>query len=211
MTLEEAKKISGLVTDIFAQKPRNGYLRESQLCGYSLFDIHHAYALVIALRRQSAAYDPNLKSEIDKYADLAAGLVVSIPAMVLPDQEAARLAQIPNESDEYKRIKMGIIVKQINRWNLDPVWGKQEALDSFNKFCWLLDPKNILYWQKVYTHLGLPYDSDSPKGMPDLTFDENARESWVVPQNIPNFKSNVVKVFLLIAGVIAMVWFLIKH
>jgi hypothetical protein len=211
MTLKEAKKISGLVTDIFAQKPKNGYLRESQLCGYSLFDIHHAYALVIALRRQLAAYEPNMKSEAYKYADLVAGLVVSVPAMVLPDQEVDRLTQIPNDTNEYKRIKMGIIVEQINRWNSNPVWGKQEAIDSFNKFCWLLDPKDTLYWQKVYTHLGLPYDSDSPKGMPDITFDDNARESWVVPQNAPQAKSNMVKVFLLIAGVIAVVWFLIKH
>ena len=211
MTLEEAKKISDHVTEISAQKPRDGCLRESQLRGYSPFDIHHAYALMIAFRRQVGAYDPTLNLETRKFADLAAGLVISIPAMTLPDDVANRLSQIPKESDEHKRVKVGIIAKQIKQWNSDPAWGKQERLGAFCEFCCLLNPEDPLYWQKVYSHLDLPYNQDSPKGTPDLAFDANARESWVVPQNTLQIKNNPVKVFLLIAGIIAVIWFLLKH
>ena len=177
MTLKEAEKISNYVTDIFAQKPRNELLRESQLRGYSFPDIHHAYALVIALRRQLGAFDPNIKQESQKYADLAAGLVASFSMSVMPDEDASRLASIPKDSAEHKKEFVKTVMAQGDKRHSNPAWAKLESLDSFNQFCWTLDPEDTLYWQNVYTHLGLPYDSDSPKGMPDLTFEDSSRES----------------------------------
>ena len=211
MTLKEAEKISNYVTDIFAQKPRNEFLRESQLRGYSFPDIHHAYALVIALRRQLGAYDPKLKHESQKYADLAAGLVASFPMSVMPDEGANRLAPISKNSAEHKKEFVKTVIAQGDKWHSNLAWAKLESLDSFNQFCWTLDPEDTLYWQNVYTHLELPYDADSPKGMPDLTFEDNSRESWVVPKNMRQQKFNPIKIFLLIVGAIAVIWFLVNH
>ena len=211
MTLEEAKKISDNVINTFAQKPRNEVLCESQLHGRSFFEIHSAFALVIALSRQLGAYDPNLNDKAHKQADLIAGLVTSFPMSVIPDEVANRLSVFPKDSDDYKKAFVKAMIANADKWHSNPAWGKLETLNSFNQFCWTLDPKDSLYWQKIYTHLGLPYDSESPKGLPNLTFEDNARESWVVPKNSPKIKSKPVKVFLLIAGIIAVIWFLLKH
>ena len=35
---------------------------------------------------------------------------------------------------------------------------KLQTLDSFNNFCWSLDPADAEYWKKVYVQLDLPYD-----------------------------------------------------
>jgi hypothetical protein len=75
MILADAEKISDHVVNLFASKPRHGFLRTSQLRGYSPFEISNAFALVIAKRRQIAGDDPALRRECREYADKAGTLV----------------------------------------------------------------------------------------------------------------------------------------
>ena len=213
MTLEKAKKISTDVIGIFSQKPPDSLWRRSQFHGYSNLDIYHAFALMLAFRRQMGFYDSALQIECRKSADVVTALMRSL-RFVVSDEKIEKLYQFPPQSNQFKETKGKLIGEQLRECDSNPEWqiiSKKENFDVFNGFCWSLDAEDILYWQKVYSHLDLPYDQDSPKGMPDLTFDDNTCESWVVPKNTQQQKDNTVKIFLLIVGVIAAIWFLVKH
>ncbi len=46
----------------------------------------------------------------------------------------------------------------------DQRWGDEELASSFCHYCRGLGTNDPIYWQKVYTRLGLEYTSTSPKG-----------------------------------------------
>jgi len=157
--LVEAERISQYVTNLIASKPRDGFCRASHLHGHSLCEISNAFALVLAKRRHIAGDDPSSRNQCREFADKAGGLVPALRMAVIPDADAEQLGRLARESFEWKRAFSDLISKQLD--DRDPEWQrflKLEALDSFNNYCWTLNPSDPLYWQKVYTHLDLPYD-----------------------------------------------------
>lgn len=64
---------------------------------------------------------------------------------------------------------------------------KAESIRPFYAFCWSLQADDPLYWQKVYTKLGLPYDDTCPKGMPEPNLTPTGRVDWGI-ESPPKFK-----------------------
>lgn len=166
MTLDQAHNIVEIATDAFASKPRNNFCARSKLHGHSFVEIAKAFSLVIAGRRQIAGEDNEMKAACEKFADLAGELIASLEMMVIADEEFTRLANFPDSSPERQRTLLEIVHSRNDSANEEQELRKEETSTSFNLFCWALDYQDHLYWQKVYTRLGLSYDEGSPVGLP---------------------------------------------
>ncbi|MDD5139114.1 MAG: hypothetical protein PHY43_02505 [Verrucomicrobiales bacterium] len=166
MTLDQAHKIAEIATDAFASKPRNNFCARSKLCGHSFLEISRAFALVIAGRRQIAGDDQELKTECAKLADSAGALIASLDMMVVPDEQFELLARFTDNTPERQRVMLEIIHNQKNNADEEKELEKEETPLSFNSFCWTLNYQDPLFWQKIYTHLDLPYDESCPRGQP---------------------------------------------
>jgi hypothetical protein len=212
MTLAKAHRIVEISVDAFASKPTTNFCPRSALRGHSFAEISKAFSLVIAARRQIAEEDADLRKSCDEFAKLAAGHVAWLDQMVVSDASFDRLSRIPIDSPERKRalVDAHIASRAENQKQSDEL-GQAETQESFHRFCCSLDHRDPLFWQKVYTRLGLPYDESSPIGQP-ATEPSDGRATFFFPNEVFKYsfetrdqsKANCRVVTLLLAVVI--VW-----
>lgn len=181
MTLNKAEEISDHVINLLAQKAPTAFCRRSQLRGQSLPEIANALSLVIAKRRQIAGLDSAMRSECRDFAQKANALLWSLHMVIIRDEDADELAQLQKDTVEFKH---GLVRALTKRHEVDAAeWNQvltHETLDSFDDYCWTLNAFEPLYWQQIYTHLKLPYDENSPHGIPELAQDEHGNLNWDV-------------------------------
>lgn len=186
MTLEQAHWIAEIATDAFASKPSGNFCPTSKFRGRSFVEISKAYSLVIAARRQIAADENEMKTACEKFASLASQLVASLEMMVITDEEFNHLANLPEGSNERKRVLLEVVQNRKRNEEQGRELAKEETAASFNSFCWTLDYRDPLYWQKVYTHLRLPYDERCPIGQPKPA-QSDGKESFFFPSVINQY------------------------
>lgn len=171
MTLKQAEYITDHVAKVFAVKGTNFFPR-SQLQGYSFTEISQAFALMIAKNRQIAWYSAEMKVGCDKYADIVGALIASFQTTIAPDADVEKIAKYQPDSAERKELARQIFLRQLEtRTPEREKLLKEETSISFNAFCWTLVSEDPLYWQKVYSHIGLPYDENCPIGTPKPVID----------------------------------------
>lgn len=165
VTLTQAEAISALVPEVVASKGSSGFCRRSQLGNWSMVDISHAFALIIAKNREMVAADPNGRRLCREYAEKAAAMLVSLRMIVIPDAEADRLAALKPESKEHEAARRKLVIGLLE--DKSPEWQrflKLEGLDAFDRYCWSLEADDREYWQKVYARLNLRYDENTLAG-----------------------------------------------
>ena len=159
MTLAQAEAICSLTPEVVASKGSSGFCRRSQLGSWSTVEIAKAFGLMIAKNRQVVAKDPNARRLCREYAEKAAALLVSLRMIVIPDAEADRLSQLNRNSPAYDEARRKLVISLLEDKSAE--WQRflsLEGLDSFNAFCWSLEPDDAEYWQKVYARLDLRFD-----------------------------------------------------
>lgn len=90
------------------------------------------------------------------------------------------------------------------------VFSNLKLWTHFDNYCWTLYPSDPLYWQKIYTHLDLPYDETSPVGEPEVALDNRGDLAWQVESVKEKRKMPVHQVLLWIVGAVALIWLLVK-
>ena len=77
--------------------------------------------------------------------------------MFAPDTEVDELEALPTESPD----ELTVYLRFKTRYMDTPRWARALELDEeirqFAAFCESLDPKDPLFWQRVFTEAGLPY------------------------------------------------------
>src|ERR1051325_6548112 len=105
MILAQAEAISSVVPEVVGSRGSSGFCRRSQLASWSMVDIAHAFALMIARNRQLVDRDENAKRLCDEYAEKAAALLTSLRMIVIPDSEADALSRLEPDSPEYEEAR----------------------------------------------------------------------------------------------------------
>lgn len=77
--------------------------------------------------------------------------------------ESNRMDIFQSAVDCYSSIPMYIAVL-FEKQEYEPISIIDESITAFAAFCQSLGSDDKLYWQNVYTRIGLDYDGDSPKG-----------------------------------------------
>ena len=158
MTLAQAESISSLLPDVVASRGSSEFCRRSQLGNWSIVDVSKAFALMIAKNRQLVADDPNAKRLCKEYAERASAFLVSLRMIVIPDADADRLKNLDRDSTEYNEARRKLVIALLEDRSPEmQKFLKLESLDSFNNYCWTLDPDDPGYWHRVYGQLDLPF------------------------------------------------------
>jgi hypothetical protein len=159
MTLAQADEICSVLPQVFASRGRSEFCRRSQLGNWSMVEIFKAFALVIARNRQTVAADANARRLCKEYAEKAGALLTSLRMIVIPDAEADRLGRLERDSPEYNEARRKLVISLLEDKSPEMQrFLKLQTLESFNNFCWSLDPADALYWKKVYGQLDLAFD-----------------------------------------------------
>jgi hypothetical protein len=211
MTLKESEDITTHLINLMAANPPNACCRASQLRGHTLPVFHDAFCLIIAKQRQIASNDPKLREVSCAYADKADVLVRSLSIAVLYDDDMDRLEKLEKGSPEFNRVLIDAVQRRMAQRDLE--WKKKpnhESLASFNEYCWSLNPNEPLYWQKIYTQLDMPYDENSPSGLPEMALDDGGHFAWHVESVKSRRKMPHYQILLWAVGAVVLIWLLAK-
>lgn len=141
----------------------------SILQGYDLPQINAALKLRIAnmflFLIQRADFNERFTEE------LRIGILPIAPlGLFIPDYLIAKLKQldelsktVPRNSPEFRKHERSLR-NEIYAIEGPHMEFSYETSESFGAFCRSIGANDPIYWQKIYTHLGLEYTSSAPKG-----------------------------------------------
>jgi len=173
MTIAEAEQIVDFLHALLQDESRRVYGKYpvSLLQGWGLFQIdmaqklHIANAFLILAGRDDAEEQ---FAAIIEHFDPA--MLILAPEFV-EDQKLDELRQLsktfPEDSHEFRRYKYNIAPCFYDNSTLtfkDKRVAASETPSSFGDFCRSVGAGDPIYWQKIYTRIGLEYASTSPRG-----------------------------------------------
>jgi hypothetical protein len=187
MTLDEAERLCELVTTVCSEDRPAGVHRLSRLRGYSCQDVDTAAKLLIAHRwalasehSGSGEREKEMRehdtADLDWHVDWYTRFQVMLPAMFADDELVDRLEQAPAKSDEWYSTLLSIKSAPAHDVPASKAWLSTETPESFATFCRSLDGSDRLYWQTVYTRLGLRHPSAPAKIA--IQGGHSSRRSW---------------------------------
>lgn len=165
MTLDRAEQIFQTVVAATTPQPRPIVRPLSDLGVCSFDEITIAMKLRLACEYQHCASDPSAAADFPKRVETYDVFSLGLRSAFVPDAKFAKLAQFRPGSEEAKM--EAICLASSCRDKSDPEyqnWLNQETIPSFANFCRHTGADDPLYWQKVYSHLGLQYGPSSPRG-----------------------------------------------
>jgi hypothetical protein len=163
MNLDKAREI----VDVFgkALEGKNTTLpvrRKSELKGYPLLEIDTACKLIIAVKFLEFTGKQECDDLFKKVVGHFGFSIYSLFTLFVEDDEFNELNKMDRISSDFKK-RIGILMsKGVDESNLIyQQFLRFESMESFGNFCHHIGPDDPLYWQKIYTHLNLPYNDES--------------------------------------------------
>ena len=185
MTLQEAEHIIFEVVLVAMEDKRHRYRPISALKGYDMHQICVAYKLVIANQFLGLAHRKDSLKEFENQTQGAGALLLAIQTTFVPDDHV----------DD--AVATGVFD------SLDPQFLSVETPDSFGRFCVSVGADHPLFWQKIYTRLGLEYNEKSPKGNNPVQSDSNRPER---DRESPTTGCAIFLAALVLQGIVLVVW-----
>jgi hypothetical protein len=143
------------------------------------------------------------------HADKIDELFGFLSSVVVADNDMDRLEKMQRASPEYNRLFIDAIQRRMTQCDLE--WKQKpnhESIASFNAYCWSLDPGNPLYWQKIYTHLDIAYDENSPSGLPQMALNDEGHFGWYFETVQRQRKTPHYQILLWAVGAAVLIWLL---
>ncbi len=154
MTMLEAEHIIEIVS-VALEDTSHRYHPISALQGYDIAQIYTAAKLKLANEFLLLAH----RGDFDEQFAEGGKVYDSLPYRIMrfvPDDEIDSIFP----KGELPVFDPSTYTLKDKRWRL----ALEETVSSFGQYCKSVGSEDSLYWQKIYTHLGLKYTSKSPKG-----------------------------------------------
>jgi len=183
MTISEAEHVIDIVVAVLLQEPTtskgedkrscywHNYTRLSILQGYDVFQIDTALKLRLANMFLFLAKENDFEEKFTKEIRICT-LPAPALSLFIPDDLMAKYEQLDKLSKTLSRDSLEFLERETSI-NEEFVafrngWRKKllplETASSFGKYCRCVGANDPIYWQKVYTRIGIEYTSTSPKG-----------------------------------------------
>jgi hypothetical protein len=142
----------------------------STLQGYDVFQIDKALKLRIANMFLHLSRRNDFEEQFAKEIGICT-LPTHCLEDFLPDDLMAKTEHLAKSSKTISREKFEhcqlSVLKEIiahNEWFItDKKFLSRESSESFGNYCKSLGADDPLFWQKIYTRIGLPYSGDAPQ------------------------------------------------
>jgi hypothetical protein len=161
MNLDKAAEIVNVFGKALEGKNTTSKLRrKSDLKGFTLSEIDTAHKLILARNFQFTG-TPEGDAIFEKTVGSFGYSIGIYFLLFVDDKEFDELEKMDRSSNDYKKQLSTSATKGANENN--PEYQKflqLESIESFGNFCRHVGRDDPLYWQKIYTHLGLRYDPD---------------------------------------------------
>jgi hypothetical protein len=163
MTIPEAYRLNDILSAAFQDTTSDPYIPVSALEGYDIVQICTAFKLKIANELLLLTGRDNFE---ERFAELVQHYE-KVPLLVM-------MTVMPDDQIDVDGVGLAFDC-------MDPQYLSQELVSSFATYCRHVGPDNPLYWQMIYTRLGLEYTSTSPQKndtvFPDLDAGQPASSS----------------------------------
>lgn len=170
MTLDKAEQVVQTLAAALSRKSPILVHRMSELQGYSFKEITIAMKLRVAREYQHCGDDPSALAAFQKRVDSAYGaLAAGMRGQFVADSKIDELAHLSPYSREFQFAMTRLANAAWMGDENDPDyqgWLQEETITSFANYCHHVGVDDPLYWQKIYTHLGIPYEPRSHPNSP---------------------------------------------
>lgn len=173
MTISEAENILDIVSA--ALQASGPYHPVSSLQGYDVFQIDMALKLRIANEFLLLAGTGDFENEFGEMLDSYSGIPLHIVTLFVADAELKKLKELPTDSPEYRRQKILIWPSPLDSSTKnfkDERLASLETPSSFGDYCKHVGAKDLIYWQRIYTRIGLEYTDTAPRGNAPVSWNE---------------------------------------
>lgn len=166
MTISQAEEIIDLISAVLQSESTQPYRPVSLLKGYDIVQIDAALKLRLANQFLYLSGNPDFENKFGAAVQAYAGIPFHIASMFVPDESLVKLDTLPVGSREYMRQKIESWPSPLDESMRlkDERLASVETPSSFADYCKQLGTEDPLYWQKVYTRIGLEYTTKSPRG-----------------------------------------------
>lgn len=167
MTILEAEQIMDIVSAALQEETGPSHRHPiSALEGYDVFQIDIALKLRIANEFLVLSKKSNFDKKFSEVINTSGGIPLLIVQLFVPDGELEKLSKLPLDSPEFRRQRMEITPEVFDvqtKTFKDKRLASLETPSSFGDYCKHIGSEDPLYWQKIYTRIGLKYTSTSPR------------------------------------------------
>lgn len=164
MTPETADPIIDIVAAALQENDGLPYHPLSSLQGFDVPQIDTALKLWIANQYLLLSLSER-GAELDGIAAEFATTPQLVATLFVADEERNKLKCVTKGSQEYRDLQIKMMPSFLDaNGNTDPKFASLELITSFAKFCRQVGAADPLYWQKIYTRIGLPYEKRCPQG-----------------------------------------------
>jgi tetratricopeptide (TPR) repeat protein len=161
MTVQEAEHIVFDIITVALEDKSHRYAPVSALKGYNLHEICVAQKLIIANQFLGLAHMDNSMEEFEKHLKTTAAWLMQILMFFVPDDQID-------------------VIGATRAFDLqDPQFLLEETPESFGVYCKAVGADDPLFWQKIYTRLGLEYNEKSPKLNLPVTHDFQRTDQYL--------------------------------
>ena len=181
MTLDKSEELVNMYSRLLGREPMPMAYRMSELGGYTVTEMGIAIQLQAAFEYQAYGHKPSSSTKFEERLHTyrsGARLLMKF----LPNSEFDKLAHLSNQDRDDA---LCMLTSDLMFGEAEPLGEfKGIDIDSFLDYCRQIGANDSLYWQKIYTHLGLPYEPNSPCGRPKLVDYAGGAPQVKVPTNI---------------------------
>jgi len=167
MSINEAENIIDIVADLLEGNKYHYFFPVSSLKGHSIYDIDTALKLAVAKDFIRVCHGLINIEEFEKNVKYLFGpATINVYSRLVSDDKFDELSKLKIGTEEYRNKQHEIDpVRDIYNENgfKDLKYNSLETIKSFSDFCKDIGGDDPLYWQKVYTRIGLEYTKDSPR------------------------------------------------
>ncbi len=168
MTPLEAEHILDIVSAALQEEGELSVYLLSALHGYDVFQIDVALKLRLANEMLVLARRDEFEEKFTEGIKLYSAIPMQVLSLFVPDEKMAELKKLPRGSTEFvietSRLMTAWLDYSTPPTIKDKRFADLETIESFGDYCKHVGAEDPLYWQKIYTRIGLEYTSTCPKG-----------------------------------------------
>lgn len=216
MKLDQAEQVVQTLATTLSRKSSILVHRMSELKGYSFDEITIAMKLRVAREYQQCADDPTALAEFRKRVDSVYGpLAAGMRSQFVADSKIDAFGHLSPDSEEFKFAMTQLMPAWRDENDPDyQRWLQEETIVSFASYCQYIGGNDPLYWHRIYTHLGIPFEPNSSQGQSELVLDLGGSIAPRVPANQERATTGEVGNaglirLLLVGGIIVVVLYVI--
>ncbi len=167
MTISEAEHILEIVSLALQERSYPRFHPTSALQGHDVFQIDTALKLRIANEFLILSGRQDFDQEFEKSLRSYGNIPLMILSSFVDDEKMARLKDLEPGTLQFQQVIIEIMPTPIDSREMrfkDDRFNELETIESFGNYCRGIGSNDPLFWQKIYTYLGLAYTTASPEG-----------------------------------------------